>query len=160
MQNILGLRFVYEKECSGKLRIYLNPSTFYIFERTLLYHSSILAGNTPKKIHPGDSFQVEDIIIHTKGMYHDEIYHKLRGRAKSIVTKSIAHSESLGLKIELPHSLGNFKVAIPGDTSFPQDPEQACKLADFYEDIDVLSLHIGSLDVTTDQELTHPAVKN
>ena len=149
LQNILGLRFVYQKECQSRLQVYLNPSSYFLYERLLNYYSNILKD---RKINPGQTITINNYEIKTIGMFHDEMCHKLDsdkldGDKKLEFQKIISDSRSLGLNIFGNFSSGvPFNIAIPGDTSFPNDPSAIEDLAQFFGHPDIACIHLGSIE--------------
>jgi len=147
LQNVLSLRFVYEKECQSPLQVYLNPSSFFLYERLLSYYSNILTDRKPLKINPGETRTINNFEIKTIGMFHDEIYHKLNGNEKLEVQKVISDSRSLGLNIFGNFASGvSFNIATPGDTSFPKDTSEIEDLAQFFGNPDIACIHMGSIE--------------
>ena len=148
LQNILSLRFVYREECPKKLRIYLNPSTYFLYYNTLLYYSDVLHEDGPKLISPQlDPIYFGKMIINVIAMYHNEIYTYLSDDIKEKVNNAVGESKALGLRLDIDNENGeSFKIAIPGDTSFPKDINEVERIAAFYGNIDIASIHLGSLE--------------
>lgn len=161
LQNILSLRFVYKSECSSKLRIFLNPSTFYLYRNLLSYYSELLHNNRPMLVVPGgDPIIFNKIEINTIGMHHNEIYNYLYTDIKNKVDSIAGESKALGLKVSINTiEEASCQIAIPGDTSFPENPEEVERLAEFYGNPDIASVHLGSIEEEWSSIDTDPASK-
>ena len=148
LQNILSLRFVYNSECSSKLRIFFNPNTFYLYRSLLSYYSELLHNNKPMLVVPGgDPIIFNKIEINTIGMHHKEIYNYLYTDVKNDVDSIAGESKALGLKVTINNIEGaSCQIAIPGDTSFPENLEEVERLAEFYGNPDIASVHLGSIE--------------
>lgn len=144
LQNILGLRFVYKHLSHSPLQVFLNPSTYYIYERILSYHQEIIDTTSPHKIEPGDNFTVGNMQFNTIGMYHKEIFHCLS--EENFAKQNVGKSMALGVKINILYNNYNYNIIIPGDTSFPNDLNEVEALASFYGNPDIASVHLGSLE--------------
>jgi ribonuclease BN (tRNA processing enzyme) len=153
LQNILNLRFVYKEECISKLKIFLNPSTFYLYGNLLSYYSKILDEISPKVILPEeDPIIFNRIEINAIGMNHDEIYTHVDTNVKNKVDKTVedkvdktVESKALGLKFAIKNIDGAvYQIAIPGDTSFPENAGTVESLAEFYGKPDIASIHLGA----------------
>lgn len=148
LQNILSLRFVYKNECSEKLKLYLNPSAYFLYRNILLYYSEVLHEDGPKLVSPqSQPFVINKMVINTITMYHNEVYHCLSDNIKKEVNDAVGESNALGLRIDISSEDGGLvKIAIPGDTSFPKELMEIERIVAFYENIDIASIHLGSLE--------------
>ena len=158
LQNLLGLRFVYKSECKNKLKAYLNPSSYFLYERLLVYYDSLLDEGKPFPLCPGDEKCLSKLKIRTIGVCHKEIFDSLSSRVKTMVRTTVGESKSLGLVIVGEYNSGvPFKVAIPGDTSFPTDLEMLKTFYNMFVDSDIAFLHLGSLEETWGEKPDCPA---
>ncbi|MDY0041049.1 MAG: MBL fold metallo-hydrolase, partial [Desulforhabdus sp.] len=140
--NLLALRFAYRAEIDRPLSILMNPSSFYLYERLLSYHSSLLDMNGLKKMLPEKTYPVGDFSIQTVGMDHEEIF----DNCDATVRKKIGQSKALGLNINGTSSLvsgGHFSIAIVGDTSFPKRMDL---VAEAFGKPDIAAVHLGSIE--------------
>jgi hypothetical protein len=140
LQNMLGLRYEF-KEIPNKLNLYLNGSTYYLYQRLASYYTPIINDN-PVRIKAGDVISVGDLTINTCKMYHNEIYNYLPTSLK----KKVGNSASLGLSISGSYDGNIFNFAILGDTSFPNDSVEQGKLSDFFGKPDIAAVHLGSIE--------------
>lgn len=147
LQNILSLRFNYRGKSASRVRIILNPSSYYLFERLLRYHSELLQDGKPELLLPDMEFNAGKCKIQTIDVCHNEIYDSQNELTKNDVIKNAAPSKSIGLKIVIPDdSLNHYTIVIPGDTSFPNKSSEINRLCNFFSNADVICLHLGSLE--------------
>lgn len=157
LSSLLSLRYEYQSDCSP-LNVMLNPSSFYLHQRTLEYYSKLLTDEQPHKLFPGESFTIGKLKIDTIGMYHDEIFHHLSPITRARISREIGESQSLGLKIRGETLEGEtFHFAIPGDTSLPSANEELEKIAIFYRKPDIAAIHLGSLEKDWYSKTDEPA---
>ncbi len=145
LQNILGLRYNYRKDCT-QLSLYLNPSSYFLLNNFAKYYNQILQDGKAVPLFPDTEIKIGSILLSSIGMYHDEIYDFL-GDLKKEVIEEVGPSKALGLKLVFEDQ-GNNKLtcAIPGDTSFPKTPEECKRLLAFYGRPDIAAIHLGSLE--------------
>ena len=139
LQNILSLR--YEFNTGPKLKLFLNGSSYYLYERLSSYYSGILDGG-PFRVKAGDTFHVGSIEIKTCKMYHTEIFNHLPLN----IQNKVRYSAPLGLSITGKFNDKTFNFAILGDSSFPQAVSEAGILADFFGVPDIMAVHLGSIE--------------
>ncbi len=158
LQNIMGLRFVYKDQCEP-MKVYLNPSSYYLYKRLLKYYAVLLDLSSPHRVAPGETLRVNGLTIKTIGMFHKEIFHEMlkdldEGQRLAMI-KKVGDSKSLGLSILGHHPSGKpFHVVIPGDTSFPIEYSEIEKIVAFYNEQegvntrqpDIACIHLGSLE--------------
>ena len=158
LSNFLSLRFVYSDSTISKLKVMLNPSSFYLYKRTLKYYSELIDSTTLVPFLPGNNFDFGNLKIESIAMYHDEIFHKLDEPIKEKIANRISDSQSLGLKISGKSPSGeNFLFAIPGDTSFPELPDEIEKISEFFKNPDVAAIHLGSIEEDWKEKKSEPA---
>jgi len=176
LQNIMDLCHAYRKETyATKVRILLNPSAFYLHERMLRYHHSIMVGGEPELILPGDKINIGNIEVATAGMLHEEIYDKIAGKGRTqgpqeeknpnllrsingtIIAKlkkqfpgntpPFQKSQALGLRITLKVSeTEKYIVVITGDTGIPDNTREIENIQKFYQEAHIACVHLGSLE--------------
>ncbi|WP_027178876.1 MBL fold metallo-hydrolase [Maridesulfovibrio bastinii] len=138
--NILSLRFKYQDECSGKLKVLLNPSSCYLYSHILEYYNSILDTSTQFTFSPGATKNVGDITVRSIAMEHDEIFHYLS-------PKPTKHGDSIDSQaLGLIFKMDGLKIGIVGDTKFSDDNAQILTWANFFKDVNFLALHVGCLE--------------
>ena len=153
LPNILTLRHVYKDLCSRPLSVFLNPSSFYIYENLLSYYKPILASDAPRKIQPNEKYNFHKMTISTIDMLHEEMVDYINDPLKGKI-----QSSALGIKIEGESeyiSRKRFNVAILGDTAFPGDTGTCEKLLNFFGKPDIAAIHLGSIEkewITVDAE--------
>ena len=140
LQNILGLIVVYSRKYPRKLDIYLNQSSYYLFERLVSYYKAILLNGTAIELKPDTQITIGSIAVSCIDMLHDEIIDKIEG------VKPIAVSCALGFKFQLRSTEHQYEIVVPGDTSFPEDTVLMQKWAEFYTQADLACMHLGSLE--------------
>lgn len=144
-QNILGLRHNYRKDCK-ELDLYLNPSSCFLLNNFAKYYAHLLKDAMAKPLLPETELRIGTIKLETIGMYHDEIYDSL-GTLRNEVAEAFGPSKALGLKFTIEYDGGHkFTCVIPGDTSFPKEPDDCKKLLKFYGCPDVAAIHLGSIE--------------
>lgn len=143
LQNILSLRHVYNIT-KNKLKIYLNGSTYYLFERWITYYNPLFDKGYPQILLDGTEVNLGGMTVKCKGMFHDEIIDKIHDTNEE--TKKII-SAAIGLDINIRTTSGcEIRIAIPGDTSFPETDGDISAVANFYGKPDIASIHVGSLE--------------
>jgi L-ascorbate metabolism protein UlaG (beta-lactamase superfamily) len=147
IQNILSLRYEFRDACK-KLKLYLNGSTFYLYQRLASYYVDVLDGQA-NRVKAGDTLIVGSIHIKTCKMYHKEIYDYLSPEMK----RKVGSSASLGLSITGSREGKLFNFAILGDTSFPKDSIELDKIASFYGKPDIAAIHLGSIEPQWDTHI-------
>lgn len=148
LQNILDLRYVYREQCKP-LKVFLNPSSFYIYERMFRYYTKIIDGGRPYILKAGGlPVKFNDMELSSFGMFHDEIYSYIDSAVRDEVIGLIGYdSKPLGLRIMTRTSSGDSVViSIPGDTSFPKDPGDIEALIKFFNGSDIVCFHLGSIE--------------
>lgn len=155
LPELLALRFVYADKTNSTLRMYLNPSSHYLFERLLSYYSVLLDNESWKNpISSNSILEIGDIQIKSMAMCHKEIFDFVSDEVKD----SIGSSEALGFNVKIDsEGTAPVQIILPGDTSFPnpEDVYSLKELAKFYKGTscfgeavrpDIAVLHIGSLE--------------
>jgi L-ascorbate metabolism protein UlaG (beta-lactamase superfamily) len=154
LHTILGLRHVYRKKCNKKIKVYLNPSSHFLYSRVCLYYSHLLYMKKAIKLPANKVLNINSFQISTIGMFHDEIWDKLEPKLKEKIKQESGDSAALGLIVNFVFNRKKYKISIPGDTSFPKNKEEWARLASFYADSDIACVHLGSIE----EKWTDPSI--
>jgi len=142
LQNILSLRYIYSQN-NLPLRIFLNPSTFYLYERLLDYYHLVVSADSPIKINSNLIIRIDTTEIKALQVIHNEIYNFAFNSTK----EKVGRSSSYGFSVKGISPNGTkFCFAIPGDTSFPKKISQIEAFKSFFGSADISALHLGSLE--------------
>ncbi|MBM4146707.1 MAG: MBL fold metallo-hydrolase [Nitrospira sp.] len=141
LQNILTLRYIFRDHCP-ELKVYLNLSSFNLYQPLLNYHSDVtkfyqLIAKQPIKI---GNFE-----IYPMSVFHDEIVNSCSAKTR----KKVGKSTTLGIVFKGQSDDVRkkfFKFSIVGDTSFPTTAASILAWTDFFSDSDIVSLHLGSIE--------------
>lgn len=145
--RIFSLWYAFYGKNGKKIKIYLNLSSYNLYRQLCIYYSAMIDGGNAIVLEGNDEITIGQINIKTLPMYHAEILDTVNIIDRKNMNIAPGKSScALGILLSFCACDREWRIGLPGDTSFPNDIDEIEKIINFFKESQIICLHLGCIE--------------